>query len=66
TAARAQFAAFHVGSGLAALDGGIANAVLGALLDTRLSLRAMDYDALLSTRVDAFRFLDALDARLNL
>ena len=38
TAARAQFAAFHVGSGLAALDGGIANAVLGALLAQDLAM----------------------------
>lgn len=65
-AARAQFASFAVGSGLAALDGGIANAVLGAMLGTRLSLRAMDYDALLSGRIDAFRFLDALATGIGL
>lgn len=65
-AARAQFASFAVGSGLASLDGGIANAILGSMLGTTLSLRAMDYDALLAARVDAFRFLDALSVGLGL
>lgn len=66
TAATAQFAAFSVGSGVAALDGGIANAVLGAMLGTKVSLSLIDYNALLSTQVDAFRFLDALAPSLNL
>ena len=65
-AAQAQFASFSVGSGLASLDGGIANAVLGAMLGTRLTLSAMDYSALLSARVDAFRFLDALSTGIGL
>ncbi|RZM02798.1 MAG: hypothetical protein EOP68_20845, partial [Sphingomonas sp.] len=60
TAASAQFAAISIGSGVAALDGGIANALLGAMLGTKLSLSVLDYNALLSTQVDAFRFLDAL------
>lgn len=66
TAASAQFAAFTIGSGLASLDSGIANAVLGAMLGRRLSLSAMDYNALLTTRIDAYRFLDALAPALNL
>ena len=65
-AARAQFASFTVGSGLVALDGGVANAILGSLLGTKLSLRVMDYNALLSARIDAFRFLDALSTKLGL
>lgn len=65
TAAQAQFAAFSVGSGTASLDGGIGNAVLGALLGTKLSLTALDYTALLSARVDTLRFLDALAAGLG-
>ena len=60
TAAQAQFAAMSIGSGAASLDAGIANAVLGAMLGTRLSLTALDYTALLSIQVDALRFLDAL------
>ena len=66
TAASAQFAAFSIGSGVAALDGGIANALLGAMLGTTLSLSLLDYNALLSVQVDAFRFLDALATGLNL
>ncbi|MFC6792017.1 TadG family pilus assembly protein [Methylobacterium komagatae] len=66
TAATAQFAAFTVGSGIAAIDGGIANAVLGSLLGVKLSLRAVDYDALAGVRVDGLRVLDALGASLGL
>ena len=66
TAASAQFAAISIGSGVAALDDGIANALLGAMLGTKLSLSVLDYNALLSTQVDAFRFLDALALGLNL
>lgn len=66
TAANTRFAAFSVGSGVAALDAGLANAVLGALLGTSLSLNLMDYEALLSTRIDVFRFLDALALDLGL
>ncbi|MCJ2124248.1 TadG family pilus assembly protein [Methylobacterium sp. J-077] len=66
TAASAQFAAFTIGSGTAALSGGIANAVLGALLGAKLSLGVSDYNALASTNVDGLRVLDALAASLNL
>lgn len=66
TAAQAQFANLSIGSGTASLNGGIVNAVLGAMTGTRLSLTALDYTALLSTRVDALRFLDALAAGLGL
>ncbi len=67
TAATAQFAAFTVGSGLASLDGsGLPNAVLGALLGTRLSLSLMDYNALAGARIDTLRVLDALATSLNL
>ncbi len=66
TAATTRFGAFSLGSGIASLHGGIANALLGAMLGTNLSLSVLDYDALLSTQVDAFRFLDALGAQLGL
>lgn len=66
TAASAQFAAFTIGSGTAALSGGIANAVLGALLGTKLSLGVSDYNALASAKVDGLRVLDALSTSLNL
>ncbi|MCJ2057903.1 pilus assembly protein TadG-related protein [Methylobacterium sp. J-048] len=66
TAASAQFAAFTIGSGTAALSGGIANAVLGGLLGAKLSLSVSDYTALASAKVDGLRVLDALAASLNL
>jgi uncharacterized membrane protein len=66
TAAQAQFAVFSIGSGTVALNGGIANALLGTLLGTRLSLSVMDYNALAGANVDALRFLDALSTGLNL
>ena len=66
TAANTRFAAFSLGSGVAALDAGIANAVLGAMLGTRLSLTLLDFNALLSARVDAFRVLDALATDIGL
>lgn len=66
TAASAQFAAFTIGSGTLQLQGGIANALLGALMGAKLSLSVSDYDALASARVDGLRVLDALGASLNM
>ncbi|MET3693168.1 TadG family pilus assembly protein [Methylobacterium goesingense] len=66
TAAMAQFASFTIGSGLAGLDAGVANAVLGAMLGKPLTLSVVDYNALASTRVDAARVLDALAPMLGL
>ncbi|MCJ2042981.1 hypothetical protein MKK58_00190, partial [Methylobacterium sp. J-078] len=66
TAAMAQFASFTIGSGLAGLDAGVANAVLGAMLGKPLTLSVVDYNALASTRVDANRVLDALAPMLGL
>ncbi|MFX8358718.1 hypothetical protein ABTL39_19365, partial [Acinetobacter baumannii] len=38
----------------------------GGMLGTTLSLSAMDYNALLSAKIDAFDFLSALATRVNL
>lgn len=51
---------FTLGSRLASLDAGIANAVLGTLLGTSVSLSVMDYNRLAAARVNALDFLDAL------
>ena len=56
---------FSLGSRLASLKGGIANAVLDALLGTSVSLTALDYQNLLGARVDAFAFLDVLAGQLG-
>ena len=55
-------AAFSVGSRLAALDGGVLNALLGGMLGTNLSLTLLDYRALLAAKVDLFGFSDAVAA----
>ena len=59
-------AAFSIGSRLASLDGGIANAVLGQVLGTTISLSVADYDALLNAEVRLLDFLDALAGEIGI
>lgn len=59
-------AAFSLGTGAGALSEGLANALLNALLGTTIQLRAVDYNALASVRLDALDFLDALALRMDL
>lgn len=59
-------AAFSIGSRLASLDGGLANAVLGGLLGTTLSLSLADYQALAALDIDLLRFMDALAGRAGI
>ncbi len=59
-------AAFSIGSRLLSINDGILNAILGKMLGTNLSLRAMDYRALADTDVSAFSFLDALATELHM
>lgn len=63
TAATTSFASFAIGSRLLALDGGLLNNLLGALLGTSVSLSVMDYQALADARIDLFQFLPALAHR---
>ena len=65
TAARADFAAFAIGSRLARLDGGVANAVLGGLLGANLSLTLLDYRALAGLKIDLGRFAERLAVRIG-
>lgn len=58
-------AAFSVGSRLLQLDGGLANALLGALLGGNINLNVMDYRALAAVDVSVLSFLDALAIRTN-
>lgn len=58
-------AVFSIGSRLAGLDGGLANALLSALLGSKASLTVMDYRALADARVDLLQFSDALAAELG-
>lgn len=57
---------FSLGSRLASLNGGIANAMLSTLLGTTVSLSVLDYNGLASARVDALAFLDALAQEMDL
>jgi len=66
TASSTAFASFAIGSRLVSLNGGLLNAILGGMLGTTVSLSAMDYQALVNARIDAFDFLSALATRLSL
>lgn len=57
---------FSLGSRLASLNGGIANALLGTLLGTAVNLSLVDYNNLAAARVDALSFLDALALEMGL
>lgn len=59
-------AAFSIGSRLARLDGGAANALIGALAGGSVNLSVMDYEALLDADVDLLTWLDALATELDL
>lgn len=56
---------FSVGSRLASLNGGLANAILSGLLGTSISLSVADYSALAAVNVNALSFLDALAQQLS-
>lgn len=66
TAARIDEAAFQAGTGIADLNGGIANALLSGLLGGSIELTVGQYDGLLHTEVKALPFLDALATNLSL
>jgi uncharacterized membrane protein len=57
---------FSIGSSLLSVNGGLVNAILGGMLGTSLSLSVMDYQSLISARIDAFDFMSALATRVNL
>ena len=66
TASAQKYAAFSIGSRLASVNEGLLNAVLGSLLGTKLSLKAMDYRALADLDVNLLHVMDALAIDLNL
>ena len=59
-------AMFSIGSRLAALNGGLANQLLGGLTGGSVSLSVMDYDALAKADVNLKTFGDAMIADLGL
>lgn len=58
--------AFSVGSRVARLNGGIANALLDRLLGTSVGLRLADYNALADAEVGLLAFMDALAGELGI
>jgi uncharacterized membrane protein len=65
-ASRTKTAAFSVGTRLASLNDGILNALLGKLLGINISLKVMDYRALVDTDIAIQPFLKAVATKLNL
>ncbi|SEE19489.1 pilus assembly protein TadG-related protein [Bradyrhizobium erythrophlei] len=66
TATSTEMASFAIGSRLLSVNGGALNALLGSMLGTTLSLSVMDYNSLISAKIDALDFLSALATRVNL
>ena len=66
TAAKAQAASFSLGSGLASLQGGVANALLSGLTGSSVALSVSDYNSLASANIDLLQFSQALQTKLNL
>ncbi|HEY4265595.1 MAG TPA: pilus assembly protein TadG-related protein [Micropepsaceae bacterium] len=65
TASQIPVASFAIGTGLATLQNGQLNALLGGLLGTTLSLSLVNYQGLASTNVDALTFLNQLAAQVG-
>jgi uncharacterized membrane protein len=65
TGARRGYAAFSLGSRVAAVHGGVPNALLSALTGSQLNLSLMDYQALASADVDMLAFSEALRTQIG-
>ncbi len=66
TASSQKVAAFSVGSRLASLNDGLLNSLLGGLLGTTVSLKLMDYQALVDSEVNSLHVVEALAIDLGL
>jgi uncharacterized membrane protein len=66
TAARADLTSFSIGSRLAGLQGGVANALLSGLTGGSVSLSVSDYNALAQADVSLFDYADALRTHLSM
>lgn len=65
TAAQGELASFSIGTRLAGLNGGVANALLSGLTGSSVSLSIMDYNALAGAQVDLFRYIAALKTHVG-
>ena len=66
TATRQRLASLSIGTRLASVNGGLANAYLSALTGSSVALSAVSYDALAGADVDLFGFLGALNTSASL
>lgn len=66
TAAKLDVAAFSIGSRLAAVQGGLPNALLSGLAGTNLNVSLMDYNALVGANIDILAFSNALRTQAHL
>lgn len=65
TGARRGYAAFSLGSRVAAVHGGLPNALLSGLTGSQVNLSVMDYNALANADIDLLAFSEALRTELN-
>ncbi len=66
TAASKKLASYWIGSRLAGYDGGLANAIFGALLGTTVSFNIADYNSLASANVDVLATVKELATNINM
>lgn len=65
TAANIPAGAFSAGTGLASLDNGILNSLLGGMLGGSVALSLADYQTLATTNVSLLNFADALASQIG-
>ena len=66
TASSVKMAAFSIGTRLASVNGGVANALLSGLTGSNINLTVMDYNNLAGAKVDLLSYVSALHSRANL
>lgn len=66
TASAHNLASFWIGSRLGSINGGLFNAVLSALFGTSISLNVVDYQSLMTARVDVLSTISALSTQINM
>lgn len=66
TASSVRLAAFSIGTRLASVNGGIANALLSGLTGSTVNLTVMDYNNLAGAKIDLLNYVQALHSRANL
>ena len=66
TASSVKMAAFSIGTRLASVNGGVANALLSGLTGSNINLTVMDYNNLAGAKVDLLSYVGALHSRANL